>query len=252
MCQLYTYASDLKIAIIGRNRDTANYENALAKMGVSYRTTMDMGRLSDFDGLLLPGGGDITPAFFGECNEGSKKIDTELDILQLTALEYAVQHRMPVLGICKGMQLINVAFGGSITQHLSTAHLHEYQEGDQYHDTVILESSCLYLLYGSEIRVNSAHHQGINKLGTGLDAIQWCKADGCVEAIIHDSLPVLGLQWHPERLDSLQSPLNSGALLALFSSWLSAAHGDRFSGEVLRRELRPLPSSGFWSNQTKI
>lgn len=226
----------MKIAIAGRKRDTRNYERYMRAGGFEACTTLSCGELSGFDGLLLPGGGDITPAFFGECNNGSRQIDTELDILQLTALDYAIQHRMPVLGICKGMQLINVAFGGTIIQHLPTAELHQYQEADQYHDTIVLESSCLHLLYGSEARVNSAHHQGVDKLGNGLNAIQWCKADGCVEAIIHESLPVLGLQWHPERLDQAQSPLDSFALHSLFSSWLFAVHGGRFSCETPQTE----------------
>ena len=83
--------------------------------------------------MLFPGGGDITPAFFGERDRGSRSIDTELDILQLQALEYCLQSRLPVLGICKGMQIINVGLGGNIIQDLPTADCHRYLGADQYH-----------------------------------------------------------------------------------------------------------------------
>ena len=74
------------IAIVGRSQDTANYEKALRLIGVSPFTTLDPEQCADCRGLLLPGGGDITPAFFGQTNHGSEQIDTELDILQLQAL----------------------------------------------------------------------------------------------------------------------------------------------------------------------
>ena len=96
-------APPLKIAIVGRSKDTANYEHALHAMGAEYLTTMNLGCLEDCQGLLLPGGGDITPAFFGQKNQGSKNIDTELDIIQLQALEFFSKRKRPVFGICKGM-----------------------------------------------------------------------------------------------------------------------------------------------------
>ena len=80
---------NLKIIIIGRSRDTVNYEKALQRMGAACLTTMNLGCLSGFDGLLLPGGGDIAPALFGQRNRGSRNIDVELDITQLQALEDA-------------------------------------------------------------------------------------------------------------------------------------------------------------------
>ena len=211
----------MRIAIFGRKADTANYERFVSRMPATPLTTLSLGELSGCDALILPGGGDITPAFFGENNTASKNIDTELDILQFQAFDYALRHSMPILGICKGMQIINVALGGTITQDLPTAEYHRYQNADKYHIAEALPGSCLHTLYGARVMVNSAHHQGIGRLGENLRVIQWCPLDGCVEGFVHKTLPILGLQWHPERLNSERTPLSCEPLSALFCSWIS-------------------------------
>lgn len=212
----------MKIVIAGRKPDTLNYEKYISALPTKVVTSLSMGELSDCDALVLPGGGDITPAFFGEINHGSRNIDTELDIIQFQALDYALRRRIPILGICKGMQIINVAFGGTIIQDLPTSALHHYNQQDSYHTTIISENSCLHQLYGKEALVNSAHHQGINRLGTGLQIIQRCPFDNCPEAIVHKKLPILGLQWHPERLSPEQTTLSGEPLLLFFSSLITA------------------------------
>lgn len=195
----YHHPSGIRAAIVGRSRDTVNYEKALDAMGVQYITTMDPGKLSDMDALLLPGGGDITPAFFGQKNHGSRNIDIELDIIQLQALDLFFQWKRPVLGICKGMQIINVYFGGTITQHIQESPGHAWDDGDKLHPTSVLEDSFLGKLYGKRMITNSAHHQAIGRLGRDLHIVQTAD-DGIIEGIAHDSLPILGVQWHPERL----------------------------------------------------
>ncbi len=192
-------APPLKIAIVGRSKDTANYEHALHAMGAEYLTTMNLGCLEDCQGLLLPGGGDITPAFFGQKNQGSKNIDTELDIIQLQALEFFSKRKRPVFGICKGMQVINVHFGGTIAQHIKEADRHAWENGDKMHPTHIRPDTFLDRLYGRNPLTNSAHHQAIDRLGKGLTVIQNAD-DGIIEAVCHNSLPIFGVQWHPERL----------------------------------------------------
>lgn len=187
------------VAIFGRPADTGNYENACRLLGVPAVTTFSPEQLAKCRSLLLPGGGDITPAFFGQKNAGSIKIDTELDILQLQALEYAVRKSMPVLGICKGMQLINVFFGGTILQHMPRADAHAYDGGDRCHATTISPGNILYSVYGPALTVNSAHHQCVDRPGKDLQVVQ-SAFDLTPEALCHGSLPVLGVQWHPERL----------------------------------------------------
>ena len=105
----------MQIAIAGKKSETKNYTAYVEKCGFTPLVTLNTGDIAHCQGLILPGGGDITPAFFGEKNHGSKNIDTELDILQLQSFDYCLRNRIPVLGICKGIQLINVGLGGSIS-----------------------------------------------------------------------------------------------------------------------------------------
>ena len=210
----------MKIAIAGRKADTVNYTRYVSSIGAVPHVTLRPSEIISCNGLILPGGGDITPAFFGEKNHGSKNIDTELDIIQLQAFDTALRNQIPILGICKGMQVINVALGGTIYQDLPCASSHRYQGADQYHPTYISEGSWLYKLYGKCATVNSAHHQGLKTLGSGLCAVQYCSFDHCIEAVSHYHLPIWGLQWHPERLDAELAGINGQAILTFFASFL--------------------------------
>ena len=194
--------TSISIAIAGRNPDTVNYENALRSLGADAFTTLDPEQCINCDGLLLPGGGDITPAFFGQHDHGSRTIDTQLDIIQLHILDLFVKWGKPVLGICKGLQIINVHFGGTICQHIKNAAAHQWNGKDMYHYVYHIGCSrtdFFHQLYGSSAFVNSAHHQAVDKLGR--DLLPVCQAhDGTIEALSHASLPVCGVQWHPERI----------------------------------------------------
>lgn len=194
--------SDLSVLIAGRPEDTKNYENALRKLGVPFLVSLDVSQADTATHLLLPGGGDITPAFFGQTDHGSRHIDTELDILQFEVLAHFTAQKKPVLGICKGLQLINVHFGGDITQHIDTAENHRWVGRDQYHYVFHCDlgrRDFFYQLYGTSAKVNSAHHQAVNRTGEGLVPV--CRAgDNVIEGLVHSSLPILAVQWHPERL----------------------------------------------------
>lgn len=211
----------MKIAIVGRKADTKNYVRYVQSINAFPVVTLHPTEITTCHGLILPGGGDITPAFFGEHNHGSQNIDTELDIIQLQAFDAALRNHIPVLGICKGMQIINVGLGGTICQDLPSANLHRYKNADQYHPSFIAEDSWLHTLYGKKAIINSAHHQGLKNLGSGLRAVQHCSLDYCIEAICHRHLPIWGVQWHPERLDETLSDIKGQAVLTYFSSFLS-------------------------------
>lgn len=190
------------VVIAGRSEAAQNYEKALERLGIPHHTLLLPEAADHATHLLLPGGGDITPAFFGQTDHGSRNVDTELDLLQFQILSRFVEQKKPVLGICKGLQLINIHFGGDITQHIDTADSHKWIGRDQFHLVFHCDlgrRDFFYQLYGNSARVNSAHHQAVNRIGEGL--IPVCRAgDNVIEGMVHRTLPILAVQWHPERL----------------------------------------------------
>ncbi len=151
------------------------------------------------EGLLLPGGGDSAPHLYGQENIACRNIDLERDLKELDLIDRFAAERRPILGICRGHQLLNIAFGGDVIQDIDTRERHvQIRDVDQLHETRIVQDSVLARLYGSQAVVCSAHHQAVGRLGEGFSDLQWTD-DGVIEAIAHNRLPILGLQWHPER-----------------------------------------------------
>ena len=195
-----------KILIPGRPEFTKNYEAAVASFGAIPVVSLSETSIEDYELLILPGGGDIHPSFFNQTNTASRNLDYELDRAQFKLLDMFINADKPVLGICKGMQLINVYFGGNILQDMDADQLaiHSYQDADSYHLIFFNSLSPAPSRFGfpfspGKMQVNSAHHQCIDHLGQGLTTLQY-SLDYVPETIAHMHLPVLGLQWHPERL----------------------------------------------------
>ncbi|MGH2911575.1 MAG: gamma-glutamyl-gamma-aminobutyrate hydrolase family protein [Solirubrobacteraceae bacterium] len=168
----------------------------------------DPGELLDLlDGLVLAGGADIDPASYGE-QAHTETVDTvpERDRFEIALVRAAIERDLPVLGICRGMQLINVAYGGTLLQHLPELFGHHehlrvagtFDGAD--HDVELIEGTLAACAAGeTHHATKSHHHQGVDRLGEGLQ-ISGCSAmDGLPEAIeMPNRRFVLGVQWHPE------------------------------------------------------
>jgi len=162
--------------------------------------------LDRVDALLLAGGSDVDPASYGaQPHPETKGTRPERDRFELGLVHRAIEREMPVLGICRGMQMLNVALGGTIAQHLpdDLGHAsHRHTPGAFGDHDVHLESASLAArAAGAErLAVKSHHHQGVGELGEGVAATGWAEGDEIVEAI---ELPsrrfVLGVLWHPEE-----------------------------------------------------
>ncbi len=213
----------MNILIAGIPENTKNYERALSHCQVSYCTSLCPDALSSYDKLLLPGGGDMDPFWFGQEDQGSNPADRELDNAQFALLHAFFLTGRPILGICRGMQLLNVYFGGDLIQDLPTSDTHRYQDQDQIHPAQCKESSLLSRLYGPACLVNSAHHQGCGRIGTDLLVTQTAP-DRVVEALEHRTRPnILGVQWHPERtglLPGKEGLADGDALIRYFAEQL--------------------------------
>lgn len=148
------------------------------------------------DALLLPGGGDLEPWRYGRENTASRGLEPERDAAELLLLQTFVSAGKPVLGVCRGLQAVNVFFGGTLVQDVPGHGALE--NGDRSHG--VRTVPCPLLSHcGEWTEVNSAHHQAADRLGSGLQAVQWAE-DGVVEALCHQRLPVWAVQWHPERV----------------------------------------------------
>jgi gamma-glutamyl-gamma-aminobutyrate hydrolase PuuD len=166
--------------------------------------------LAPFDGLLLIGGGDVEAHRYGRQPHPAEYLEPERDELELALAKEAVRSGLPTLAVCRGAQVLNVALGGSLHQHLpDMASMVEHGQapvGDAIdHPVRVAEGTTLSAVCGPVLAAcNSQHHQGIDRLGAGLIAVGWSE-DGLVEAVETVGPDgwrpgwVLGVQWHPER-----------------------------------------------------
>jgi putative glutamine amidotransferase len=166
-----------------------------------------------FDGLALAGGADIEPSRYGATPHPMDTLEPHRDAFEFALAAAALRRGLPILGICRGMQILNVALGGTMRQHLPDAtgalvHSSEFRDGERhpadkwitaYHEVEVTDPE-LRELAGERLTTNSFHHQGVSRLGTGL-RVAARATDGLVEAVVGTRHPVLGVQWHPEMHD---------------------------------------------------
>lgn len=166
--------------------------------------------VSMIDALILSGGHDMDPVYYNEelLPEGQMPF-RERDTFDMLLIKYALEKRIPILGICRGMQVLNVYFGGSLYQDLKynkdvyLKHIQESSPGEHVHKVAIERDSVLSEIYGEEVWVNSHHHQLVKRIGDGLKATGRA-SDMAVELIEWEdsSRFVVGVQWHPEMMYS--------------------------------------------------
>lgn len=159
--------------------------------------------VNKYDGLVIPGGGDVTPSLYHE-KRHRKTYSTNLkrDKLQIALIKKFSKKKKPVLGVCRGLQIINVAFGGTLNQHIGRTHWN----GKKI-KTKNVKGTWTYEIYGKSKTVKCSHHQCIRKLGKGLVVTQRCAKDNRIEAIQHKTLPVFAVQYHFEKMGKYGSPI---------------------------------------------
>jgi len=197
------------------------------------------------DGILIPGGADVDPSCYGEDrHEKCERSDPPRDRVELQLIRWAMEDGKPVLGICRGIQLINLAVGGSLWQDLAAqcpdTGKHDYFPNQGFerdaltHDIDVLEGSRLAEILGARrLRVNSMHHQALCRVGEGLLVSARSSEDDVVEAVELPGHPfMIGIQWHPEALahsDLVQRKLFD-ALVAEAAAWRERADAQAIAG----------------------
>lgn len=204
----------------------ANYFEPLTKRGfsaiiISYCDPNLEKTLSLCDGFLLPGGDDIDPQYYGEENNGlSKDVDYFIDELDKKVLNHAKKYNKPVLGICRGIQSMAAFYGGTLYQDIPSANLkHEVKEKCHAVNTILNHEFAES--FKPTFITNSFHHQAVKDVPEGFVVI--FKAEDVIEGMIHKTLPFLGVQWHPERLDTIESKL----IFDKFAKWVKEYHEKR-------------------------
>ncbi len=186
--------------------------------------------LDQIDGLLLPGGGDINPClYFQERHRNVRGVSRSRDALEIWLFQNALEANLPVLGICRGIQIMSVAMRGSLYQDIADTVprdtlCHTRVDGtDSRHDIEIDDGSLLRHIVGSRgAEVNSAHHQAVDAGGEGLVVTARSTEDGIIEAIERpDKRFMLGVQYHPERMLKARELREHGA--KLFTAFIEAA-----------------------------
>jgi putative glutamine amidotransferase len=181
------------------------------------------------DGIILSGGEDVDPQFYGQ--DPHPQLGQTLpnrDLVEFTVVDYAIKHNIPILAICRGAQLLNVALGGTLIQDIPNQvkepiqHSQTVERSRDTHWVTVSEDSQLFQILGSDqIRVNSLHHQAIGTVAKDLRVVA-SSSDGIIEAVEYmgSNTFIIGVQWHPESMASTNSRMNK-----LFLQFIQSCSG---------------------------
>ncbi len=181
------------------------------------------------DGLLVPGGWDVDPPAYGEVrHEETPNVDAPLDLTEIALVRAAVEQRVPVFGICRGQQVINVALGGSLLQHIDGHDNHGHPRDLLAHSIDVVPGSELSkVTTGGPLMVNSLHHQSVKDVAPGLNVTAH-SPDGIVEGIESPDGMVVAVQCHPEELLGQQ-----GWAMALFRRFVVRVADQNHNGPAV-------------------
>ncbi|TFG83248.1 MAG: gamma-glutamyl-gamma-aminobutyrate hydrolase family protein [Erysipelotrichales bacterium] len=213
----------LKIGLAVRKHDgryvvNPDYVDALRKAGADPMIVLPEARdklevrLHGLDGVLIPGGWDVHPQFYAEEIDGSQGMDDAIDALDMDLVQLAHAQGLPLFGICRGLQVINVALGGSLFQDIPSMISGSHDHANANHPVFITPDSRLSLVFSKEVLVNSFHHQAIKRLSPLLTSVA-LSDDGIIEAIEGDG--IMAVQWHPERM------IDEGMQFGLFQAFVA-------------------------------
>jgi len=229
----------MRVAVtFGNEARLGPYLVALEEFGI--QSARNPRALAGLDGLLLTGGSDINPRRYGQSNSGSSEVDDARDKLEMDLLQEALAADLPVLAICRGLQLFNVVAGGSLIQHLASSDVHrqparnaEAGKHPGAHRILVEPNTRLAAIIGAgEHEVNSRHHQAVDRHGEGL-IVSATAGDGVIEAMEKPGAYfAVAVQWHPE--DRI---LVSAADRKLFEAFAAA-----LTRSLAGHRAAPLPS----------
>jgi putative glutamine amidotransferase len=190
-----------RILLSATQKPNTEYVEAVRAAGgephIFYAPKLDL----SYDALLLCGGSDVDPIRYGEENTASVGIDSVRDEAEFALFKAYYEAGKPILGICRGHQLINVAMGGSLIQHVDTVKIHRSDTSGVYieHGAYASDNGFIGKMYGEKFLVNSCHHQAVKIPAPELIPVAWSDTEDLVEALEHPSRPLISVQWHPEK-----------------------------------------------------
>ncbi|CUS99246.1 putative glutamine amidotransferase [Candidatus Kryptobacter tengchongensis] len=221
----------IKVGVSYCDSNLENYINWLRRASVevepvilSYKE-LNSDDLKKCDALLLTGGDDVHPEFYGESEREGDKYNRDRDWFEFKLLDIAFSKDLPILGICRGLQLTNVYLRGSLVFDIQTVigtnHRKDENTGDdRLHNIFVFDDSKLFKIVGErEGIVNSSHHQSADRIGENLRISAKCD-DGVIEGLewVGDDRFVLLVQWHPERMKNFESVFSRNLLEAFINS----------------------------------
>lgn len=162
--------------------------------------------VSMVDKIILIGGQNVDPKYYQEEKAAfDDDFSPERDHFELAIIKEAIAQKKPILGVCRGTQLMNVALGGSLNQNIPS-HWQDAPSDFLSHEMIVDEDSILYPIYGKKTVINSFHHQSLKKVDDDLKVIARDPRDGTIEAVVstNKAIPFLGVQWHPELLQGVR------------------------------------------------